>query len=151
MPGISASLPWPPLTDEPSFGTARLHDGKSRWPLMLFSHGLGGSPISGDHIEVLKLFASQGYVVAAPFHGDGRIVDVRLEDGNDLLVAILNFPKYIAMQALRAQELAATADYMLTIDAGFKDRVDRPEKRPIQHVDHYQDQRDVDQKRAVRK
>jgi dienelactone hydrolase len=73
---------------------------------------------------VLKLFASQGYVVAAPFHGDGRIVDIRLEDGSDLQQAILNFPKYIAMQAVRAQELAATADYVLTIDAGLKDRVD---------------------------
>ena len=40
---------------------------RSRWPVLLFSHGLGGSPISGDHIEVFKLFASHGYVVAAPF------------------------------------------------------------------------------------
>ena len=76
---------------------------------MLFSHGLGSSPLSGDHIEVFKLFASHGYVVAAPFHGDPRIVDVRLEDGGDLLVAILNFPKYTAMQAVRALSLASDA------------------------------------------
>ena len=109
---------------QPSFGTARINADKARWPLMLFSHGLGGSPISSDHIEVFKLFASHGYVVAAPFHGDPRIVDIRLEDGSDLLVAILNFPKYITMQAVRAYELAATVDYLTTIDADFKDRVD---------------------------
>ena len=86
---------------------------RARWPLLLFSHGLGGSAISGDHIEVFKLFASHGYVVVAPFHGDPRIVDVRLEDGGDLLFAILNFPKYTAMQSVRALTLARTLDYML--------------------------------------
>lgn len=96
---------------------------RARWPLLLFAHGLGGSPISGDHIEVLKLFASQGYVVVAPFHGDPRIVDVRLEDGGDLLVAILNFPKYTAMQSVRALSLARALDYVLGTPA-WADRVD---------------------------
>jgi predicted dienelactone hydrolase len=86
---------------------------RARWPTLLFSHGLGGSPISGDHIEVFKLFASHGYVVVAAFHGDPRIVDVRLEDGGDLLVAILNFPKYTAMQSVRALSLGKALDYVL--------------------------------------
>ena len=86
---------------------------RARWPVLLFSHGLGGSAISGDHIEVFKLFASHGYVVVAPFHGDARIVDVRLEDGDDLLFAILNFPKYTAMQAVRPLALAGALDYLL--------------------------------------
>ena len=30
---------------QPSFGVARVDGSKARWPLMLFSHGLGGSPI----------------------------------------------------------------------------------------------------------
>jgi predicted dienelactone hydrolase len=86
---------------------------RARWPVLLFSHGLGGSPISGDHIEVFKLFASHGYVVAAPFHGDPRIVDVRLEGGSDLLVALLNFPKYTAMQAVRPLALAGAINFLL--------------------------------------
>lgn len=92
----------------PLIGSAR-----SRWPVLLFSHGFGGSPISGDHIEVFKLFASHGYVVVAPFHGDPRIVDVRLEEGGDLVVAIVNFPKYTAMQAVRPLALAGAIDYLL--------------------------------------
>ena len=96
---------------------------RARWPVLLFSHGLGGSAISGDHIEVFKLFASHGYVVVAPFHGDPRIVDVRLEDGGDLLLAILNFPKYTAMQSVRALSLAAALDYVLGTPQ-WADRVD---------------------------
>ena len=96
---------------------------RSRWPVLLFSHGLGGSPISGDHIEVFKLFASHGYVVAAPFHGDPRIVDVRLDNGGDLLIAILNIPKYTAMQAVRPLALAGALDYLLGAPE-WADRID---------------------------
>jgi predicted dienelactone hydrolase len=102
----------------PLLGTSR-----ERWPVLLFSHGLGGSPISGDHIEALKLLASHGWVVVAPFHGDPRIVNVRLEDGGDLLQAILNFPKYTAMQSVRPLALAQALDYVLG-SADWKDRVD---------------------------
>ena len=90
-----------------------INSSRARWPVLLFSHGLGGSPISGDHIEVFKLFASHGYVVVAPFHGDPRIVDVRLEDSGDLLVAILNFPKYTAMQSVRPLSLASALNFVL--------------------------------------
>jgi len=96
---------------------------RSRWPVLLFSHGLGGSPISGDHIEVFKLFASHGFVVAAPFHGDPRIVDVRLDNGGDLLIAILNIPKYTAMQAVRPLALAGALDYLLGAPE-WADRID---------------------------
>jgi predicted dienelactone hydrolase len=100
-----------------------INGSRARWPLLLFSHGLGGSAISGDHVEVFKLFASHGYVVVAPFHGDPRIVDVRLEGGGDLLVAILNFPKYTAMQSVRALSLGAALNYMLGTPA-WADRID---------------------------
>lgn len=96
---------------------------RAKWPVLLFSHGLGGSPISGDHIEALKLLASYGWVVVAPFHGDPRIVDVRLEGGSDVLQAILNFPKYTAMQSVRPLALASALDSVLG-DAAWKDRVD---------------------------
>jgi len=39
-------------------------------PVLLFAHGFGGSPISNDYIAAVSVFASYGYVVAAPFHGD---------------------------------------------------------------------------------
>ncbi len=47
-----------------------LPDATSRFPLLLFSHGYGGSPLSNDYITALTILASYGYVVAAPFHND---------------------------------------------------------------------------------
>ena len=72
----------------PIFAVAR-----ERFPVLLFSHGFGGSPISSDYIEALKLFASHGYVVVAPFHGDSRYVDARISTLDDLLRAILRLPE----------------------------------------------------------
>jgi dienelactone hydrolase len=96
---------------------------RERWPVLLFSNGFGGSPISDDYIEAVKILASHGWVVAAPFHGDSRIVKVRLEDEDDVLQAILNFGDYIAMQAVRPLELAATVDWLLA-EPTLKDRID---------------------------
>ena len=38
-------------------------DANARWPVLLFSHGLVGSPISSDYIAALTVLASYGYVV----------------------------------------------------------------------------------------
>ena len=53
-----------------------LADASARYPLLLFSHGYGGSPLSDDYIDPILVFASFGYVVAAPFDGDPRIADL---------------------------------------------------------------------------
>ena len=45
-------------------------DATTRWPVLEFSHGLTGSPLSNDYIVALEVLASYGYVVIAPFHGD---------------------------------------------------------------------------------
>ena len=100
-----------------------LASARARWPVLLFSHGLGGSPISGDYIEALVRLASHGYAVVAPFHGDPRIADVRLEDASNLLTAIAGFRKYTAMQAVRPLALAAALDHVLA-SADWKDRLD---------------------------
>ncbi len=85
-----------------------------RYPVLLFSHGLAASPLSGEYVRALLLLASEGYVVVAPFHADARVVNIRLEDLNDVLIAILNFPRYTAMQAIRPLALKAAADYLLS-------------------------------------
>ena len=41
-------------------------------PVLLFSHGYGGSPLTGIYLRALIAFASWGYVTVAPFHGDLR-------------------------------------------------------------------------------
>lgn len=98
-------------------------DDRERFPVLLFSHGLGGSPISSDYIDALKIFASQGYVAIAPFHGDSRITNVRLDSFDDLVRAILNFSNYTAMQAIRPQTLSAALDAVLA-DPSYAARID---------------------------
>ena len=104
--------------DAPIFATDR-----ERFPVLLFSHGFGGSPISSDYIEALKLFASHGYVVVAPFHADSRIVRSRIDSLDQLLRAILDFPNYTAMQAVRPRALSAALDVLFSNPA-FVSRID---------------------------
>ena len=52
-------------------------DSTTRFPVLLFSHGYGGSPISNDYLLGMTIFASFGYVVAAPFHTDATFSPVR--------------------------------------------------------------------------
>ncbi len=104
--------------EPPIFATDR-----ERFPVLLFSHGFGGSPISSDYIEALKLFASHGYVVVAPFHADSRIVRSRIDSLDQLLLAILDFPNYTAMQAVRPRALSAALD-VLWSNPAFAARID---------------------------
>jgi predicted dienelactone hydrolase len=83
------------------------------FPVLLFSHGLSGSPISSDYIDAIKVFASWGYVVVSPFHGDQRVADITIENFSDLSYALLHYKDFIAMQALRPLELRATLDVFL--------------------------------------
>lgn len=99
---------------------------RAQFPMLLFSTGLGGSPLSGDYIDAITLFASHGYVVVAPFHGDARISDIRLETLNDVVNALLNFSNYTALQAVRPVALEASLDAVLA-DPGFATRVDTDE------------------------
>ena len=41
-------------------GEAPLWPEQSRLPVLLFSHGLGGSPLSDDYMNAIKVFASHG-------------------------------------------------------------------------------------------
>jgi predicted dienelactone hydrolase len=94
--------------DAPIFATDR-----PRFPALLFSTGLGGSPLSGDYLDALTLFASQGYVVIAPFHADARISDINLQTLNDVVNAALHFSNYTALQSVRPQALRASLDAVL--------------------------------------
>lgn len=90
-----------------------LPDGGGRWPVLLFSHGLGGSPLGSGYLDFIGLFASYGYVVIAPFHGDPRFTQVRLEGLTEVLAAFLNFDKFVAMQAVRPLAAVSAIDAVL--------------------------------------
>jgi predicted dienelactone hydrolase len=94
-----------------------------RWPVMVFSHGLVGSPLSNDYIVALTVLASYGYVVVAPFHGDPRFADVKIASLSDALYAALHFPTYVEMQAIRPLSTAAALDFLLGHEQ-YRDHVD---------------------------
>ena len=97
--------------------------GSGRLPVLLFSHGLSGSPIDGDYIDAVRLFASNGYVVVAPFHGDLRFADINLDNLSDAFYALVHIKTFVAMQAVRPLSLATALDAVLAHPA-FRDHVD---------------------------
>lgn len=97
--------------------------GDSRYPLVLYSHGLAGSPISGDYVESVKQIASYGYITVAVFHGDLRFASIDLDRFEDIVYAIANLSDFIGMQAVRPLSLSSMLDRVLA-DAGYRDRID---------------------------
>ncbi len=78
-------------------------DPSARYPVVVFSHGYTGSPISGDYISGLSVFASYGYVVIAPFHGDLRFSDLTIDNLSDA------YYRALALEQLHGDAGAATA------------------------------------------
>jgi predicted dienelactone hydrolase len=101
-------------------------DASARYPVVAFSHGYKGSPISSDdYMRALTVSASYGYIVIAPFHGDLRfsnlsLNDLQLQDLYDLGVTTTNFT---AMQALRPLAISAALDLVLA-HTQWKDHID---------------------------
>ncbi|MBL8517054.1 MAG: hypothetical protein JNM76_08795 [Betaproteobacteria bacterium] len=97
--------------------------GAAKLPLILYSHGLGGSPVSDDYLGTLRTLASHGYIVAALFHGDARITRIRIADLNDLFYLAREFERYVELQALRPLALSQALDYLLR-HPDYADRID---------------------------
>jgi len=95
----------------------------AKLPLIVYSHGLGGSPVGRGYIDVAVQLAAQGYMVAAVFHADNRFSPVRIEDVGDLAFALVFFPVIVQMQALRPFALKAMTDELLS-DPGYAPGVD---------------------------
>ena len=93
------------------------------FPVLLFSSGLDGSPLSSDYIDAITLFASYGYIVIAPFHGDARFADIQLQAFSDFVNVVLHFSDYTAMQAVRPLSMSASLDAVLA-RPGFAARMD---------------------------
>jgi len=92
-------------------------------PLIVYSHGLGGSPIGKGYIAVMSQLAAQGYMVAAIFHGDPRFSRVRIEDLSDAFYALTNFDRIVEMMLMRPVSLKAMTDVLLG-HAGYAPAVD---------------------------
>lgn len=86
-------------------------DGK--WPLMMLSHGLAGSPLGDDYVQVIARMAAEGYVVFAPFHADARYSRIKLNTLNDYFYVFSRYPEIAEMQAIRPLGLKQGLDYFL--------------------------------------
>jgi predicted dienelactone hydrolase len=89
-------------------------DESARYPVLLFSHGYSGSPLSNDYIAVIAALASHGYVVLAPFHGDPRFSNLRVDDFGDAVRVLSRLENFTALQALRPLALSAALDALLS-------------------------------------
>jgi dienelactone hydrolase len=83
-------------------------------PTIVYSHGLGGSPLGQGYLDIAVELASQGYMVAAVFHADARFSPIRIENIGDLAYALVAFPVIVQMQALRPLALKAMTDRLLS-------------------------------------
>jgi fermentation-respiration switch protein FrsA (DUF1100 family) len=82
-------------------------------PLIVFSHGLTGSPIDSGYIQAIVQLAAQGFMVAAPFHGDPRFSRIHLGDVNDLYYLYDQFDRVLEMQLMRPLSLKVMVDKLL--------------------------------------
>jgi predicted dienelactone hydrolase len=96
-------------SDPPLFADASAH-----YPVIVFSHGYGNSPISSEaYIKTLSTLASNGYVVIAPFHGDFRFSDLNIDNIGDSIKIASHLDNFTAMQALRPLAISAALTLVL--------------------------------------
>lgn len=95
----------------------------ARYPVLAFSHGYGGSPISNDYIAALSWFASYGFVVVGPFHGDPRFSNLKIDDLADAEAVLSHLSDFVALQALRPLSMSAALDLVLA-HPQWRDHVD---------------------------
>jgi len=102
---------------------APLLSGPGPLPVLLFSHGYGGSPLSHTYLDAVIAFASQGWIVAAPFHGDLRYSAFGPDNVGTSKNYVPVWDEFVAMQATRALSLASALD-LLQSDADWRASVD---------------------------
>lgn len=113
----------PILLDIPCIATFPAPPGCGRWPLLAFSHGQGSSPADSRSLDILLRIASNGYIVAAPFHGDDRFLRLQLSDLDDLWYLARNFDEFVALQALRPLAVKSVIDTLLA-NPDFGNKID---------------------------
>jgi hypothetical protein len=94
-----------------------------RVPLVVYSHGLGGSPVGKGYIESIAALASHGYMVAAVFHADNRFSRVRVENLSDFFYLFTQYDRVAEMMLMRPVALKAMTDVLLA-HPGFAPGID---------------------------
>lgn len=84
-----------------------------KWPLLVMSHGLAGSPLGDDYVQVMARLAAEGYVVFAPFHADARYSRIHIDDVSDYFYVLTKYIEIAEMEAIRPLGLKQGLDYFL--------------------------------------
>jgi predicted dienelactone hydrolase len=100
-----------------------LADATAHFPLLVFSHGLAGSPLDSEYLQAITVLASNGYVVAATFHGDARFAQLTDDNLSDVAYLITHLSNTTALQALRPLSLSASLD-LLQANPQWRDHLD---------------------------
>ncbi len=87
-------------------------DGK--WPLLVMSHGLAGSPLGDDYVQVMARLAAEGYVVFVPFHADARYSRIHIDNAADAFYVFTKYNEIAEMEAIRPLGLKQGLDYFLS-------------------------------------
>ncbi len=95
----------------------------TRLPVLAFSHGYAGSPLSDSYFEAQLAFASWGFVVIAPFHGDLRYTPFAPDSGDNGPGYIPVWSEFVAMQSTRPLSISAGLD-LLAAHPQWRDRID---------------------------
>lgn len=98
-------------------------DEPHRWPLLVYSHGIGGSPLSGGYLETIVRFASHGYIVAAPFHADPRFSRISIDGLGDLRFLLQRYDEIVEMRAIRPLAIRDLIDWLLS-HPDYADHID---------------------------
>ena len=85
----------------------------AKLPLIVYSHGLGGSPVGKGYIDVMVELAAHGFMVSAVFHADARFSRVRVEDLSDFVYLLRDFDRVVEMEQMRPFALKAMTDTVL--------------------------------------
>jgi len=86
----------------------------AKLPLIIYSHGLGGSPVGKGYIDVMVQLAAHGFMVAAVFHADARFSRVRVEDLSDFVYLLRDFDRVVEMEQMRPFALKSMTDVVLS-------------------------------------
>ena len=108
---VSAAEYW--VTMRPDLPPPPVRAGPQSLPLIVYSHGLTGSPISSGYVEVMVQLAAQGFMVAGIFHGDPRFSRVRIEDLSDFFYLLTNFDRVVELMMVRPLSLKQMLDLVL--------------------------------------
>ncbi len=99
---------------EPPLISANPDSTDGKWPLLVMSHGLAGSPLGDDYVQVMARLAAEGYVVFAPFHADARYSRIHIDNVSDAFYVLTKYNEIAEMEAIRPLGLKQGLDYILS-------------------------------------